>query len=430
MSLSSTGPKTPISGDILIVDDTPANLRLLSDMLVERGHKVRLAPNGKLALMGAQAVPPDLILLDIKMPGLSGYEVCEQLKADPRTRDIPVIFISALDQTEDKVKAFTFGGVDYVTKPFQLGEVLARVETHLALRAMQKQLEQKIAERVQAEEALKEYSERLEEMVAERTKELREAQEQLVRQERLSVLGQLAGGVGHELRNPLGAISNAAYFLNMVLQDPEPEVKEALEVMEKEVRACDRIISSLLDFARTKASTRHKVDVNDVLQAALSRITVPENVEVVSRLDESLPTILADPVQLDRIFENIILNASQAMPEGGRLVVKTAQLSLRAEPQAEGSKSSEVSGEPPGSEEVAISFADTGVGIPEENLAQIFEPLFTTKAKGIGLGLALVKMLVEANGGSIEVESEEGKGSTFTVNLPIGRGEEKENNQM
>ena len=151
MNPSIADAETPLAGDILIVDDTPANLQLLSGMLGERGYKVRLAPNGKLALMGAQAVPPDLILLDIKMPGLSGYEVCEQLKADPRTRDIPVIFISALDQTEDKVMAFTFGGVDYITKPFQLGEVLARVETHLKLRELQKQLTERVRE---LEEAL------------------------------------------------------------------------------------------------------------------------------------------------------------------------------------------------------------------------------------------------------------------------------------
>jgi len=131
----------PLFGDILIVDDTPANLRLLAGILGEQDYKVRLTPNGKLALKSAQAIPPDLILLDIKMPGMNGYEVCEALKGDPRTRDIPIIFISALDQTEDKVKAFTFGGVDYVTKPFQVEEVLARVETHLALRQLHRQLQ-------------------------------------------------------------------------------------------------------------------------------------------------------------------------------------------------------------------------------------------------------------------------------------------------
>jgi len=147
----ATDTRTQHSTDILIVDDTPANLRLLSDMLSEHGYSVRLAPSGKLALMSAQAVPPDLVLLDIMMPGLNGFEVCEQLKADPRTRDIPVIFLSALDQIEDKIKAFAAGGVDYITKPFQHREVLARVGTHLQLRALQVQLAERVHE---LEEAL------------------------------------------------------------------------------------------------------------------------------------------------------------------------------------------------------------------------------------------------------------------------------------
>ena len=146
MNPSIVDAKTPPAGDILIVDDTPVNLRLLSKMLVKQAYKVRAAPDGLLALTSAQAIPPDLILLDIKMPDMNGYEVCEALKADPRTRDIPIIFISALDQAEDKVKAFTFGGVDYITKPFQVEEVLARVETHLALRHLHRQLQATNAE--------------------------------------------------------------------------------------------------------------------------------------------------------------------------------------------------------------------------------------------------------------------------------------------
>jgi signal transduction histidine kinase len=208
--------------------------------------------------------------------------------------------------------------------------------------------------------------------------------------------------VGHELRNPLGAIKNAIYFLNMVLEEPEPEVKETLEILQKEVATSERIISSLLDFARAKPPARRKVDLNHVIKEALSRTAVPENVEVVSQLDETLPIILADPDQLGQVFGNIILNAVQAMPEGGQLVVKT----------------SEVSEKLPKSEWVAVSFADTGVGISEENLDKLFEPLFTTKAKGVGLGLAVVKSLVEGHGGNIKVQSEVGKGSTFTVRLP------------
>jgi signal transduction histidine kinase len=245
-----------------------------------------------------------------------------------------------------------------------------------------------------------------------------------IRKEKLAVLGQLAGGVGHELRNPLGAIKSAAYFLNMVLEKPEPEVKETLEILEKEVGTSERIISSILDFARPKPPTRRKVDVNSVLQEALSHTTVPGNVEVVSQLDEMLPMIMADPDQLGRVFGNLVSNAIQAMPQGGKLIVKTSA-SLRRERSVERSDFDELSrvvepSEVPSPEWMAISFTDTGAGIPQENQWRLFEPLFTTKAKGIGLGLALTRTLVEGHGGRIEVQSEVGKGSTFTVKLPIG----------
>jgi len=258
-------------------------------------------------------------------------------------------------------------------------------------------------QRKQAEEQLKEYSERLEVMVEERTKELREAQEQVVRREKLAVLGQLAGGVGHDLRNPLGAIKNAAYFLNMVLEEPDPEVKETLEILEKEVGTSEAIISSLLDFARAKPPTKRKISVNEMLQEVLARTAVPNNIEVLQEINETLPEILADPHQLGQVFENIILNGIQAMTKGGQLTVKCEALA-------------------PG--RVSVSITDTGAGIPEEQLGKLFEPLYTTKARGIGLGLAVVKTLVEGHGGTIEVESEMEKGSTFTVKLPTGIAEE------
>ena len=245
---------------------------------------------------------------------------------------------------------------------------------------------------------VQEYSERLEEMVEERTRELREAQEQLVRRERMALLGQLAGGVGHELRNPLGVIKNVAYYLKMVLEDPAPKVQEMLEILDKEVETSESIISTLLDFARGKAPVRREVDINDVVRAALSRVTVPEDVEVVSHLDAGLPVLSVDPEQLSQVFGNIVLNAVQAMSEGGQLTITTGA-------------------ERP--EWVAVSIADTGGGISAENREKLFEPLFTTKARGIGLGLALSRTLVEGHGGTIGVQIEEGRGSTFTVRLPF-----------
>ena len=136
-----TNQQTQAKGDILIVDDTPDSLHLLNQMLTQQGYKVRPVPDGPRALAAARSTPPDLILLDIKMPAMDGYQVCEQLKVDDQTHDIPILFLSALEETEDKVKAFAAGGVDYVTKPFQVEELLARVETHLSLRTLQKQLE-------------------------------------------------------------------------------------------------------------------------------------------------------------------------------------------------------------------------------------------------------------------------------------------------
>lgn len=254
-----------------------------------------------------------------------------------------------------------------------------------------------ITEKVRAEEKLKEYSEKLENMVEKRTKKLKKAQKELIRKEKLAVLGQLAGGVGHELRNPLGAIKNAAYFLNMALEDPDPEVKETVEILEREVGTSEKIIESLIGFARPEPTALRKADLNEIAREAVSRAAIPDNVEVWDRLDENLADILADPDQLARVFENIIKNAIQAMPEGGKLVIKSQK---------------------PGVDRVAVSFTDTGKGIAGEELKKVFEPLFTTRAKGIGMGLALCKTLVEGHGGTIEVESEVGKGSTFTVWLP------------
>jgi signal transduction histidine kinase len=261
-----------------------------------------------------------------------------------------------------------------------------------------------ITERRRAEEALKEYAERLEDMVEERTRKLRDAQEQLVRREKLAVLGQLAGGLGHELRNPLGAIKNSVYFLNIALKEPGPKLKETLEIIEKEVGICERIITSLLDFARPRPPAHREVNINDVVEEAVSRVPVSENVEVVTQLDEALPTIMADPDQLRQVFGNLALNAVQAMPDGGRLLV---------------------SSEAPEPERVSVSFTDTGEGMDEEIVGKIFEPLFTTKATGIGLGLALTKMLVEAHGGAIDIESEVGRGTTFTVSLPVGKNKQR-----
>jgi PAS domain S-box-containing protein len=269
-----------------------------------------------------------------------------------------------------------------------------------------------ITERKRLEEQLEAYADQLEERVEARTRELRQAQEKLLRREKLAMLGQLAGSINHELRGPLGNIKSGAYFLNMALEEPEEDVQETIELLEREVDRAETIVRSLLSFVRTEEPRREAVDVNALLGETVSGVEIPEVVTTVREMDEDLPTVWADPEQLRQVFRNLISNAVDAMPEGGRLTVETF-------------KTSAVSGKPPRPAAVVISIADTGAGIRAEQREKVFEPLFSTKPQGVGLGLALARMLVEAHGGAIEVASQVGEGSTFTVRLPLegGRGD-------
>lgn len=238
--------------------------------------------------------------------------------------------------------------------------------------------------------------------------ERKRMEEQMVRRERLTTLGQLSASIAHELRNPMGAIRNAAFFLGMAVEDPDPDVGEALEIMEDEIGRCEEIIRSLLDFVSARPPERRELPLNEVVREALREMEVPEAVDVVTELDGALPSIEADGNQLRQVLRNLLHNAVQAMPAGGRLTVKTARVIDRSPVGQRG--------------EVTISVTDTGIGIAKEDVDRIFEPLFTTKAKGIGLGLPLARMLVERHGGRIEVESDVGVGSTFTVRLPVEKG--------
>jgi signal transduction histidine kinase len=256
-----------------------------------------------------------------------------------------------------------------------------------------------ITARKQAEEALRMQQQQLEEIVEARTRELRETQAELLREEKLATLGRLAGGVGHELRNPLGVIKNAVYFLNMTLTEPTSEVRETLEIVSLEVAASERIIRSLFDYADPRAPKVYAgLNLSETIQSLLSIEGIPSHVDLSLRLADDLPAIQGDAEQLELVFRNLIRNAVQAMPTGGRL-------SLSAD------------GKPPGW--VRFHISDTGEGIDEKDRDRIFEPLFTTRAKGIGLGLALCKTYVTGHRGHIEVESEKGRGTTVTVILPV-----------
>jgi len=229
-------------------------------------------------------------------------------------------------------------------------------------------------------------------------RDLSQAQEQLVRSHRLAAIGQLAGSVSHELRNPLSVLRSSAYYLRTRLSDADAKVTKHLNIIEQEVANSDKIITDLLDFSRTKPPTLQQTYLNYVIEDTLTRVEVPQAVTVKLELADGLPPLWADTFQLEQVLVNLVSNAIQAMPQGGALTVRTDRLD----------------------DTFRTTVSDTGTGIRPDDLEHIFEPLFTTKARGIGLGLAVCKTLIENHGGSITVESVVGKGTTFTVNLPLG----------
>jgi signal transduction histidine kinase len=261
---------------------------------------------------------------------------------------------------------------------------------------------------VELEKSLRGYYEQLENEVELRTKDLEQIQEKLIRSERLAAVGELASGVGHELRNPLNVIRNCAYLLNMALSEKsDEEAVKTLKVLDKQIDAANKIVTDLLDFTRIKPPSQSKIDLNYIIKESMSYITVPDFIVVKASLNGHYPQIVTDGEQISRVFTNIISNAIQAMSGPG--AIKPGELSIDL-----------------GTDDnfVWIRFKDSGTGIAEENMKKIFEPLFTTKPKGIGLGLAISKRLVEQNGGKIEVTSKVGEGAVFTVKLPLEKRRE------
>ncbi|MGA9349292.1 MAG: response regulator [Anaerolineae bacterium] len=450
--------KRPGSGHrILIVDDDENICRSLRLIFKKKGYEVETAGTGREALEKAQERFFNLALLDIRLPDTAGIELLAPLKE--LHPDMAVILVTGYASLETAVQALHEGALAYITKPLNMDEVLATVREALEKqrlvienRRLYQEAQRELAERKRAEEALKEYSERLEEMVGQRTKELRDAQEQLIRAERLAAISQLGASVCHELGNPLGVINNSVYYLSTMLGDVDGKAKKHLKIMKREIARAKKITSDLLSLTEGKKLTLQKIQVNTIVQGALSHTPAPDTVTVITDLGGDLPPVMADPDQIEQVFTNLILNAVQAMtsssprPENfgepfgsaqdrpGRAARPEVSDEPRSrmssvEPLSQSVKTPDLSAEQAGGGRLEIAtrvedglivaeFKDNGYGIPEENLEKIFEPLFTTKARGIGLGLALSKKIIEAHGGSIEVEREAEKGTTFRVKFP------------
>ena len=373
--------------DILIVDDIPANIQLLSQVLIENGYKVRKLISGERALKAVELQAPDLILLDIKMPRMDGYEVCRQLKASEATCAIPVIFISALDDVFDKVKGFEAGGADYIIKPFEPVEVLARVSAQLKMQRLQQQLR---CANVQLA-----------------TQNVQLSQEIQERQQAEANLRMLLHAVSHDLRSPLSGMS---LLLRSRLNDAGSNIAIDRRTMEVMVQSCSRQLQLIESLTATQ-----QFDVKSAF-LAMKPLSLPALVQniIIERLPilkqhrvkvkqlfpADLPLVNADAQQLWRVFGNLIDNAVKYNQSGFILTV---------EAKREG-------------EMVLCTVADNGAGISPQQCARLFEPytrgVGVSLRQGLGLGLYICRQIVEAHGGEIGVDSELGKGARFWLTLP------------
>jgi len=294
-----TEPSTHLHpSSILIVDDVPDNLRLLTEILGGQGYRARPVPDGRLALRAVEYDPPHLIMLDVDMPGMNGFEVCRALKADDRTRDIPVIFVSALEKTADKVEGFRVGGVDYIGKPYQGEEVLARVRTHLSLRGLQERLEAQNAQLQEQAEALARATRRKDEFLA---------------------------SMSHELRTPLNAILGISEVLCEGIYGPMNERQsQAVRAIEESGRHLLDLIDDILDVSKIGAGEMAleigSVVVEEVCLDSLQFIrpmSLKKNLRISFSLDDTVTTLQTDERRLKQILVNLLTNAVKFTPEGG-----------------------------------------------------------------------------------------------------------------
>lgn len=428
--------QTDYKYSIMVVDDKPANLKLLEKMLSDKGYLVRPFPKSPMAINAALSDPPDLILLDINMPGMDGFEVCQKLKQDERTRQVPVIFISALAETLDKIKAFGVGGVDYITKPFQFEEVYARVKTHLNLKLSQQIVEEK-------------------NLLLEKTlSDLQAAQKQLVQSEKMAALGVLTAGIAHEINNPVNFIKTSALGLEQDINDIEEllsfynenctrcnsdeTIRERLASIKKEidfdllieelpelmhnlkegVRRTQEIVSSLRLYSRMDDFDFRQTDLHSLVDAALVILKNRYNKSIeIEKEYGNIPLTWVNPGKLIQVLTNIISNAIDALEsmisgtgngfgayQSGKRIIIRSYSELRDNRKY-----------------IGIDIRDNGPGISEKDIDKIFDPFFTTKdiGKGSGLGLSISTGIVREHDGMIEVRSTPGSGTIFSVFLPV-----------
>ncbi len=408
---------------VLVVDDTPANMDVLRGILKEQNYRIFAAPSGEVALKIAPKIQPDIILLDVMMPGIDGIETCRQLKQDAQTKDIPVIFVSAKNTIQDIIDGFSVGAVDYISKPVRREEVQVRVHTHLEIVALFKAQEKLSAE------------------LAQKNAAIMETQQQLIQAEKMASLGTLTSGVAHEINNPNNFIHVSAQNLEADLaqfnqfliklagdkadqaildsfrQQFEPLYNHITTIKDGTGRI-KSIVQDLRAFSQLDSFCQKTVNITECLQSTVNLVRT-NYLEVTEFITDFTPdlTMCCYPAQLNQVFMNIIVNACDAIKhkqqqteslnrEHGKVTISCRQLG----------------------EKIEITIKDNGCGMDEITKSKLFEPFYTTKTvgNGAGLGLSIAYGIIQKHQGELTVESESQAGSCFNLILPVERDEDKE----
>jgi signal transduction histidine kinase len=430
---------------VLIVDDNQTNLKVLCGAIADSGLEILVAIDGESAIEQAEYAKPHLILLDVMMPGIDGFETCIRLKKNPITRDIPIIFMTALSDIVDKVKGLSIGAVDYITKPFQTEEVLARINVHLKLHYLNKELE--------------EQKNKLENRVQERTAELsqvlhelQESQLQLIQNEKMSTLGQLVAGVAHEINNPVGFLTgnlglvseytshliNHLHLYHKNYQNPVEEIAknakkiylheliaelpQVISSMEVGIDRISNISTSLRNFSRSDTCNKVAFDIHEgidstlmILKHRLKASNKHPEIEVIKYYG-NVPLVECYPGQLNQVLMNLISNAIDALEEYYQVLLDECCADKHLSKILISTEVSTIN------DWVKISIKDNAAGIPNDVREQIFNEFFTTKkvGKGTGLGLSISQQIIqEKHHGKLSCISAIGKGTEFLIEIPI-----------